>query len=271
MGNALLEALGQANRISANALLRPRGEFKYRTLEEAGIPTARQFAESASMTGVPVVSDLASAGLAVSDYLKGDYGSAAMNAVGVLPFIGGAGMIKGAGNLPKNSLYPKGYEDKIIRGHNVMPSSETWDSAGMLRGDMNAIVRPMNDGDYMVRYSPGWGGKNKPFYAIGDDPEELAGYALDRIGRSDKAISAAAKKKEDASLLGRLKAEYGDAFSLGKSTQSKSEYITHAPSGIKIRISDHDLPLGYEQPDVDLRIGSSVDQMMDAIRKAIGQ
>lgn len=222
-------------------------------------------------TNIPVVGDALSGGMAVYDAANGDYGSAAMNAVGVLPFIGGAGMIKSVGNLPKNAIYPDGYAEKIVRGFGKLPKSETWDSAGQVYKDMSATVKPMNDGDYIVTAMAPWGRKNKPFYATGDDPEELASYALDRLSRGDKAISAAAKRREDSSLLGMLKNEYGDVFSLGRSTQSKSQYITHNPSGTKVRISDHDLPLGYEQPGVDLRIGMSVNDMLNAIREQIGK
>ena len=46
-------------------------------------------------TNVPVVGDALSGGLALYDAAKGDYGSAAMNALGVLPFLS-AGMVKKA-------------------------------------------------------------------------------------------------------------------------------------------------------------------------------
>lgn len=87
MGNALLEAIEQSRTMNRNALFVPQGGFKYRTLEDAGIPTARQFAEAISMTGVPVVSDLASGAMAVSDAMNGDYRNAMLNGIGVLPFV----------------------------------------------------------------------------------------------------------------------------------------------------------------------------------------
>ena len=58
-------------------------------------------------TMIPVAGDAISGGLAIHDYLKGDYGSAAMNALGVLPFIGGAGMLK-PGKYPEHGWNIRG-------------------------------------------------------------------------------------------------------------------------------------------------------------------
>jgi hypothetical protein len=53
---------------------------------------------------IPVAGDALSGGMAVYDAAKGDYGSAAMNAVGLLPFVPGVGgMIKGPmGRIAEN-------------------------------------------------------------------------------------------------------------------------------------------------------------------------
>lgn len=60
----------------------PSGELNIRGLLDAA-------------TAIPVVGDLLSGGLAAYDAAKGDYGSAAINAVGLLPFIPSlGGMIK---------------------------------------------------------------------------------------------------------------------------------------------------------------------------------
>lgn len=70
-------------------------------------------------TMLPVAGDAISGGLAVSDYLKGDYGSAAMNALGVLPFIGGAGMIKGPmGRIAETSADSNLLADMLERAGN---------------------------------------------------------------------------------------------------------------------------------------------------------
>ena len=57
-------------------------------------------------TTVPVVGDVLSGGLAVYDAAKGDYGSAALNAISVLPFLS-AGMIKKAGKVADAVNTPK--------------------------------------------------------------------------------------------------------------------------------------------------------------------
>lgn len=179
----------------------------------------------------------------------------------------GAGMIKSVKNT-KNGGLPE--EIRNLRSGS-MPQGDQWNSVGMLNDNMSATIRPLTNGDFALDFTPQWGSKSKPFYAIGDDAKELADYSLSRIARSDKAVDAAAKRAEEASLLGMLKKEYGDVFSLGKSTQSKSQYITHDPSGTKIRISDHDLPLHYEQSDVDLRNWQSPSQMMESVKKHFGK
>lgn len=53
-----------------------------------------------------------------------------------------------------------------------------------------------------------------------------------------------------------------DAFAA--SSQSKSKYITLA-DGRKLRISNHDLPLGYDAPDIDFRLGGDVDYLIKQI------
>lgn len=175
-------------------------------------------------------------------------------------------VIKQSGYLGKNALYPSEFSEQIKKGLGHLPESQKWDAAGNLTDNMQAQVRALTNGDFLVSGMPQWKSKTKPFYAVGDNPEELASYALDRFNRSEKAIKAA----DGNTLIGLLKKQYGDdAFQLGKSTQSKSQYITHVPSGTKIRISDHDLPLHYDQPDVDLRIGASKEEMLTAINKAI--
>ena len=47
-------------------------------------------------TNIPVVGDALSGGMAIYDAAKGDYGSAAMNALGVLPFVSGSMVAKGS-------------------------------------------------------------------------------------------------------------------------------------------------------------------------------
>lgn len=79
-------------------------------------------------TNIPVVGDALSGGMAVYDASNGDYGSAAMNALGVLPFIPSVGgMIKGQyGRIPET-------------GKEIMSLSEMLDRSGMKAGH-NVIV-----------------------------------------------------------------------------------------------------------------------------------
>lgn len=178
----------------------------------------------------------------------------------------GVGMIKSIGK----GHAPESIRKNLVTGLNVMPKNAAYDSGGNLYADMSANIRPLSDGDFLGRYTPAWGSKSKPFYAVGDNADEMADFLLKRNARSDRAVNAAAKAKESNSLLGRLKNQYGDdVFETARSTQSKSEYITHKPSGTKIRISDHDLPLHYEQPDVDLRSWMSDEQKLQMILDAL--
>ena len=64
---------------------------------QAGQPLNLRGAFEAA-TNIPVVGDALSGGMAMYDAAKGDYGSAAMNALGVLPFVS-AGTIKGTGKI----------------------------------------------------------------------------------------------------------------------------------------------------------------------------
>lgn len=232
----------------------------------------RTAGEVASMMPNPA-GDVISGLLAVDDLRKGNYGDAALNSLGLVPFVPAlGGAIKQTGNLGKSLSLP----DEIASARRLpvfgtLPESSAWDVAGNVYANMAAKIRALKNGDYVVEAAPAWGAKNKPFFAVGDNPSELAQYAVDRLSRSDKSIAAANKAKFDKSVLGKLKKEFGDNFDLGRSTQSKSEYITHTPSGTKIRISDHNLPLHYEQPDVDLRTWMSDEEKIAAIRKALGE
>lgn len=156
-----------------------------------------------------------------------------------------------------------------VKGNDLFSQHASMPARAAVERDINMTVSPLENGKYVLQYRPLWGSSSKEFHIIGDDPNALALAGIDRLTRSDKAISSAQKAKFNNSLLGKLNAEFGDTFSKAKSTQSKSEYLIHNPTGIKIRISDHNLPLGYEQPDVDLRFGQSLEEKLSAIREAI--
>jgi len=248
------------------------GLFNYRSPQDAGVPSARALGEALSSSGIPVISDAASGALAMADAYQGNYRSAAMNAVGLLPFVPGiGGMIKEVKSV-KNGTLPESISALKTSG---MPRSEKWDlypsGSAAVKENPNAVVSPLSNGDFALSFNPSWGSKSKGFYAVGDNPEELVDYSMKKISRSDKAIDSASKKRDESSLLGMLKSEYGDVFSTANSTQSKSNYIIHNPSGTKIRISDHELPLHYEQPDIDLRDWQSKDDMLQTILKTINK
>ena len=172
------------------------------------------------------------------------------------------GTILKSGNVPKNALYPEEFKASINRSAKFDPT-ENMDAAGNLwNTGQQAQIRQLNDGNYLLVSSPVWPNKGAGKYAVGDSIAELQQYAAKQGAHRESGRAGA----ESRTLLGKLKKEYGDdAFSTAKSTQSNSQYITHIPSGTKIRISDHDLPLHYEQPDLDLRSAMSIQDQLKAI------
>jgi hypothetical protein len=82
-------------------------------------------------TMIPVAGDVLSGGLAAYDYAKGDYGSAALNAVGMLPFIGGAGIFAGKGAKTADVVKMAQAEKMLSSG--VDPAS-VWKQTGWANG-----------------------------------------------------------------------------------------------------------------------------------------
>ena len=191
-----------------------------------------------------------------------NYGLTALSAIPLIPAMPKPAFIgKSAPVELLNNRQPLNLPDSLA-GKVVVSPAQT----ALLADDMYMKLWRGQDGRYVVSYDPPWGSKSKGFHAFGDDPSTLLNSAVERLGRSDKAVTSAARAKEGKTLLGKLKQEYGDNFELGRSTQSNSQYITHTPTGTKIRVSDHKLPLGYEQPDIDLRQWQSVDEQLAAIK-----
>ncbi len=186
-----------------------------------------------------------------------------------------AGVIKATGYFQKSQKLPQDIDANVVRPvYKSLPDSNKYDAAGRAYGDMDLALFKMQNGDFGVKYSPIQGGKPvKPFYAVGDNIDELVDYGLGRISRGQKSSSAAAKKHYKLSLLGRLEDAGIDPndFVHKMSERSKSEYLTHVPTGTKIRISDHDLPLGYESPDLDLRLSQSTQDQAQAIIDFFGK
>lgn len=75
---------------------------------QAGQPLNLRGAFEAA-TNIPVVGDALSGGMAMYDAANGEYGSAAMNAIGVLPFVS-AGMVKGVGKASDALKNPTKHE-----------------------------------------------------------------------------------------------------------------------------------------------------------------
>ena len=145
----------------------------------------RNAGEAMSMIPNPV-GDVASGLLAVDDLRKGDYGSAALNSIGLLPFVPAmGGVIKEVGKLPKKGIYPP----------SVDPSSFTKDMPEMFGTGMSGSIKKLSNGDFFGRYMPPWRGEGKPFYAIGDNADELKDFMLNRMGRSERGTIAAQTKK----------------------------------------------------------------------------
>lgn len=185
--------------------------------------------------------------------------------------IGGMlGTMKPIANMTKSayqaiSALKTGGEIRALDGMTQMPNK----AVAQVNSNPNLTVRTLEDGGYLLRHDPMWGNNSKPFYSTGDDIGELMNAGINMVQKSDSAMQMAQKRSFDNSLLGRLQNEYGDTFQLGASTQSNSKYLTHSPSGLKIRISDHDLPLHYEQPDVDLRTWEPIESQIAQIKKAL--
>ena len=137
---------------------------------------------------------------------------------------------------------------------------------GVVNGSPSLTVRSLPDGKYLANYSPLWGEKSKPFAAISENVDELINDSLKRIKKSDSLINSHELKKHNNSLEGMLNNEFGDVFKIKKSERSSSKYLIHEPSGTKIRISDHDLPLGYESADLDLPINLTNNELFEKIK-----
>jgi hypothetical protein len=147
-------------------------------------------------------------------------------------------------------------------GFQLMPSKRVFRSP-----ETSVSVVSPNPGEYVAEWSPAWGGAGKPFHVVGDSLDDVVTAATKRKSASELAADRAKKSAESKSLIGRLRSEFGDAFKESRSTQSKSSYIEHVPSGTKIRISDHNLPMTYDQPDLDFRIGTPTEDILSVIRK----
>lgn len=229
-----------------------------------------------SVVPIPMLSDLAGVSADALMYANKPEERTPLNfgltGLGLLPFIpAAAGMIKSSGNIPKAGLPPE-IDSQVVRPTiGSLPKSDAYDAAGNVYQDMNVKLSKLNTGDFLGTYRPAWlqGGKER--YAVGDNAQELIDALLDTSKRSRAGVAAAETNKFNKSLVGQLsKLGFNPAdFKESSSARSVSTYLVHGPSGTKIRISDHDLPLGYEQPDVDLRTWMTDEEKIKAINAAL--
>lgn len=191
-------------------------------------------------------------------------GNFGLTAAGLLPMVPNMGMFKkGALSADKMPTTRTAFTPPAeVANKLTMPSPHT----ALYKDDLYLKFIGLPDGKYLAEYSPAWGSTSKGFHGYGDDLGALVSAAEQRIANSNRAVSASQTAKHKNSLAGKLEAEFGEgAFDVSKSERSKSQYFTHTPSGTKIRISDHALPLGYVQADLDLPAGMSADDMAKAI------
>jgi len=124
--------------------------------------------------------------------------------------------------------------------------------------------------EFTIEYVPQWKSKVKPFQVKGGSIDEVVSLADQRLDRSYNAQKGSTKyQKIPESWTGEAKkiakktidAGYEPIFSA--STQSRSKYMEI--NGQKIRLSDHDLPLHYDAPDIDFRYGSDINDLLNRL------
>ena len=153
-----------------------------------------------------------------------------------------------------------------LLGHpklNVLPNERV----ALVEGNSNLRVEHKPDGTFTISHSPAWGETGKPFTLNGDSVDDLISTAESRLQRSEAAMTAAAKSKHSKTVGGMLEMKHGDNFEYAKSARSDSQYITHTPTGAKIRISDHKLPDVYESPNFEVSGALSKKEQAQSISK----
>jgi hypothetical protein len=227
---------------------------------------------------VPVLGDLLGfAADAKSVYQQPTLKNIGLMGLGALPFAPSIGMVKAlrAADSPAIKFSSKS-PDGLKFGKMPIEKTNTTEqliiypnkSAGTLAEDMEMRLYRLDSGNYAIERRPQWASDRKGFYAEGPDLDALIKAAKTRGARSDVAVKAALKSKDK---LSEIKEKFGEENLIFKdSERSKSSYIIHKPSGLKIRISDHKLPIGYEQADLDLSSGLSKEQLTKAISDFLG-
>ncbi|MBK7814489.1 MAG: hypothetical protein IPJ52_09380 [Rhodocyclaceae bacterium] len=163
------------------------------------------------------------------------------------------------GKHPEHDGIVERQVDDVIAGSRRVTVVPTKISAmfGVAGFGIYGRVYKLKDGRYLLEQNNGSHiDKKKAFWIIGDDLDAVLDRGEARLKNSDAAVGRARTSKISKPLRAELEEEFGKVFEyeISNASNSSSFYITHKPSGIKIRISDHDLPSYYENTaDIDLR------------------
>jgi len=109
----------------------------------------------------------------------------------------------------------------------------------------------------------------KPFDTFDDAQKKIKGMRIsDSAKKRNTELYGAIPNtwKGEAKKVAKKLIDNGfDVSRFSSSTQSKSKYIELA-DGRKIRLSDHDLPLHYEGPDIEFRYGGDVADLLGKLK-----
>ena len=143
------------------------------------------------------------------------------------------------------------------------PSGRGYDAVG--RNDLY-LVKPSGNA-FTIEYTPQWKSNVKPFQVQGGSIDEVVSLADQRLDRSYATQKGLAKYQSipkawtgEAKKIAKKVIDAGYDPTFSASTQSRSKYMEI--NGQKIRLSDHDLPLNYDRPDVDFRYGSDINALL---------
>ena len=185
----------------------------------------------------------------------------------------------------KDGTFVAAHDDKRV-AHDPMSSSRFQvargpTGAGMVTGDEGVMyfVKPEGDGVKLVHRPVDHKSKVKEFEVFAASVDDAVSQADKRLRRSYASLKGTAKYARipptwdgDAKKAAKALIDAGYAISFGQSTQSRSKYIiVETESGdIKVRLSDHDLPSSYDQPDVDFRYGGDIKELVNSVSEKAG-
>lgn len=122
-------------------------------------------------TNIPVVGDALSGGMAVYDAVKGDYPSAAMNALGVLPFVSGTFIGKSAKTW--DAVKAAEAEKRLAAGDDVR---NVWKETGTFKGPDGHLRQEIDDTRAGMRLlGPKWGDESQ-INKLGETLDHVVAY-----------------------------------------------------------------------------------------------